>query len=90
MIQWIPLAKTLAGQVVADPGLIPDIFKHVGPVPLLDWLRHFVALGTYSALNTVAAPVVRQVGERLPPKEQYKVKRTLEAWEYGSGGDYRL
>ena len=90
VVQFIPLSKTLTGQMVADPGLIPQILKHVGPLPLLDWARHFIALGLYSALNAGAAPLIRSVAGRLPPKQQYSAHRTLEAWKYGSGGDYRL
>ena len=76
--------------MAVDPGLVPKILAHVGPLPLLDWARHFTALGVYSALNAAAAPLVRGVADRLPPKQRYSAHRTLEAWEYGSGGDYRL
>ena len=78
------------GQMIDDPGLIPKILQHVGPLPLLDWARHFVALGVYSALNVVAAPLVRVLAHRLPPQQKFLAHRTLEAWKYGSGGDYEL
>ena len=89
-MQFLPLGKTLIGQMIAEPLLVPKILQHVGPLPLLDWARHFTALGVYSALNVVAAPLVREIAERLPAKQRYSAHRTLEAWEFGSGGDYRL
>lgn len=90
VVQFVPLSKTLFGQVSADPSMIPQILKHVGPVPLLDWTRHYIALGLYSVLNRLAAPLLRSVALQLPARQQFAVRRTAEAWEYGSGGDYQL
>ena len=50
-MQFAPLGKTLVRQMVGDFGLIPQIFQHVGVFPLLDWSRHFAALGLYTSLN---------------------------------------
>lgn len=90
VVQFLPLGRTLVSQMITDPGLIPRIFQHVGVLPLLDWSGHFAALGLYSALNVTAAPLVKGIAPRLPPRQRYFAHRTLEAWEYGSGGDYEL
>lgn len=58
VVQFGPMGRTLFGQVLADPGFVPQIFKHVGIPPMLDWVRHFSALGTYTLLD--------KVGEQQP------------------------
>ena len=47
------MGKTLFGQVLDDPGFVPQIFGHVGIPPMLDWARHFAALGSYTLLDKV-------------------------------------
>lgn len=54
-----------------------------------DWFVHFLALGGYTALNALAAPL-RAVSGRLPPRQRYLLRRRLETWRYGSGQDYEL
>ncbi len=53
VVQFGPMARTLFGQVLDDPGFVPQIFSHVGIPPMLDWARHFVALGSYTLLDKV-------------------------------------
>ena len=60
VVQFGPMGRTLFGQVLADPGFVPQIFKHIGIPPMLDWVRHFSALGTYTLLD--------KVGEQQPCK----------------------
>ena len=45
VVQFGPLGATLLGQVQSQPGSIPAILQHVGPLPILDWTRHFLTLG---------------------------------------------
>jgi lycopene cyclase CruP len=90
VVQWKPLALTLAKQMVADPGFIPQILRHVGIVPILDWTRHFINLALYTALFKVFKPLEGSIGSQLSPLLRYRWQRTLEAWEYGSGKDYKL
>ena len=47
------MGRTLFGQVLDDPGFVPQIFGHVGIPPMLDWVRHFAALGSYTLLDKV-------------------------------------
>lgn len=48
VVQFGPLGATLLGQVQSQPGSIPAILAHVGALPILDWTRHFLALGAPS------------------------------------------
>ena len=53
VVQFGPMGRTLFGQVLDDPGFVPQIFGHVGIPPMLDWARHFAALGSYTFLDKV-------------------------------------
>lgn len=90
MIQFGPLSLTLAGQMVADPTLIPQIFKHVGVGPLLDWARHYLALAAYTAVYTLAVPFAPGIASGLTPRGRFLLRRQLEAWQFGAGLDYTL
>ena len=48
-------------------------------------------MAKYSILDVAAAPVVGTVVNRLMtgnPREQFRWRRRMEAWKYGSGADY--
>lgn len=68
--------------------MIPEILRHVGPGPLLDWTRHFIGLGVFTGLYRSLKPLDGLVSRRLNPELRYNWKRALEALEYGSGSDY--
>lgn len=81
----------MAAQMARDPLFVPQLLAHIGPGPLLDWLRHVAALGAYTLLHLAAAPAVRaRVLPALAPREAYRWRRRLEEWEYGAGLDYKL
>ncbi len=90
VVRFDGLSLTLARQVAARPDLVPAIVAHVGVAALLDWLRHFVALGAFAALATAARPLAPLVDGAgfLSPKAKFRARRRLEAWEYGSGLDW--
>eukprot|EP00271_Cylindrocystis_brebissonii_P005231 TRINITY_DN17188_c0_g1_i1.p1 TRINITY_DN17188_c0_g1~~TRINITY_DN17188_c0_g1_i1.p1 ORF type:complete len:622 (+),score=96.60 TRINITY_DN17188_c0_g1_i1:241-1866(+) len=88
--QFGPLAATMGGMMVSRPDLLPNIFGAVGVGPLLDWMGHFGALGAYTLLSSQAAPRLRSWVDSLPPAERYEWHRRFEAWEFGSGMDYKL
>ena len=92
VIQFGPLARTMAAQMVADPAFVPQLVAHVGPAALADWLLHVGALGGYTALNAAAAPPLRALAgaKLLPPKADFALRRALDAWQYGSGADFKL
>jgi lycopene cyclase CruP len=91
VLQFGPLVRTMAGQMARDPGFVPQLVAHIGVAPLAEWVGHVAALGAYTALSAGAAPRLRERAlPQLTPREQYRLRRTLEAWEYGSGLDYKL
>ena len=90
VVQPGPLASTLGGQMVNDPGFVPEILAHVGPLPLADWVVHFVALLWYRALHATAGPVLSVAADSFPPQERYRIRRRIDAWKYGCGQDYKL
>ncbi len=91
MLQFGPLVSTMVGQMVRDPGFVPQLIVHIGLAPLVEWLGHVAALGGYTLLHAAVAPAVRaRLLPQLTPREQFKWRRTLEAWEFGSGKDYKM
>ncbi|GBF87530.1 glycine D-amino acid oxidase [Raphidocelis subcapitata] len=91
VLQFGPLARTMSAQMVRDPAFVPQLVAHIGVGPLVDWVGHVAALGAYGALHAAAAPALRaRLLPQLSPREGYRLRRTLEAWEYGSGADYKL
>ncbi|GLJ30830.1 hypothetical protein SUGI_0612280 [Cryptomeria japonica] len=90
VIQFEPLAKTLGLILLTHPGILPSIFSQVGFLMVLEWMAHFASLGSYTFLSTFVSPILRSWVKNLPKKEKYKWNRYLEAWEYGSGLDYKL
>ena len=90
VVQFKPLALTLAKQMTADPAFIPEILRHVGVIPILDWTRHFVGLGWYTAMYKIFSPLDAFISSQLNPLLTFRWRRTLDAWKYGSGSDYQL
>jgi hypothetical protein len=61
------------------------VLPQVGLGPLLDWARHYGALGLYAGGQAVIdrLPVVPNL-DKLSPRQ----RRWLDAIRYGSGSDY--
>ena len=90
VVQFGPLALTLLGQMVSDPLSVPAIFRHVGIGPMLDWARHFAALGAYTVLHRVGGPFFGGMARATKSsRRRYHLSRLVDAWTYGSGSDYR-
>lgn len=90
VVQYGPLGLTLVSQMLSDPLFVPAIFRHVGIPPMLDWLKHFTALGAYTLLHKAGKPVVRRLAQKSSGRRRFKLNRLLDAWKYGSGSDFRL
>ena len=88
VVQFSGLSKTLLLTSVTKPGLVIPVIPQVGLKTLLDWLVHYINLGFYSSLYTLAQLMSNPV-KMLPPIPQYYCRRWIEAWRYGSGGDYQ-
>lgn len=52
--------------------------------------RHVAALGAYSAGHAFARPALEAAAANETPKGRYRIRRLMEALEYGSGSDYML
>jgi lycopene cyclase CruP len=77
--------------MLSKPLLIPPILIHVGPGPLITWVRHYAAMGLYTLLWLLASPVAPALRKApLPPRAAFLLRRALDAWQFGSGLDYEL
>ncbi len=84
VIQFPALMKTLP---LVNPKLVLPILPQVGIKPLLNWTVHYINLAIYSGLYPTGK-LVQPITENLSPRQQYYYHRWLDAWKYGSGGDY--
>ena len=85
VIQFVPLAKTLP---LVNPKLVLPFLPQIGVTPLLSWSWEYFNLALYSGLYPLGK-VARPIFDNLSPKQQYYYNRYLDAWKYGSGGDYQ-
>lgn len=80
----------MLGQMARDPGFVPQLIAHIGIGPLAEWLGHVGALGAYTALHKAASPAVEgRLVPSLTAREAFRARRLAEAWQYGSGMDYK-
>jgi hypothetical protein len=85
------LVGSLAGSFVADPFFMPAIVSHVGIPTLVDWLGHVGNMALYTLYHNAVTPIISPFVDKMDNKrEQFKMRRMMEAWEFGSGGDYIL
>lgn len=80
----------MGGQLLQDPKFVPEIIRTVGILPVLDWTKHFIALGLYTLLSSTLEKPLKQLGPRLSPKQQFQLNRRLDQWRFGAGLDYKL
>ncbi len=87
VVQFSPLSQTLLRVGFKHPSLIAKVTAQVGPVALLNWMRHYLQLGLYSRLYPLE-PALKPLVASLSPTQQYYCHRWFDAWKYGAGGDY--
>ncbi|MDJ0567577.1 MAG: FAD-binding oxidoreductase [Pleurocapsa sp. MO_192.B19] len=85
VIQFIPLTKTLP---LVNPKLVFPLLPQIGIKSLFNWSIHYLNLALYSGLYS-AAKLVQPVAKNLSETQQYYYHRWIDAWKYGSGGDYQ-
>ncbi len=88
VVQFLPLFQTLARTGFSHPKLVLKIIPQVGVLILLDWIRHFINLAIYSIVYPVGKTLLPWT-KNLLPIQQYYWNRWIQAWEYGSGRDYK-
>ena len=59
------LGKTLLTMAAKAPLFVPQILAQAGPGPILDWAKHFAALGAYDAASRAAEGVLKPVARAL-------------------------
>ncbi|HEY9742301.1 MAG TPA: FAD-binding oxidoreductase [Coleofasciculaceae cyanobacterium] len=87
VVQFPGLSKTLLLTSLTKPGLVVPVIPQVGLTTLLDWIVHYINLGVYTGLYPLGQ-LISEPLKSLPPIPQYYCRRWIEAWCYGSGGDY--
>jgi len=73
VVQFPALSIALARVAIAQPALVAQLIPQLGLPALLDWMRHYLALGLYHAGDRLALPARKPV---------------RSAWRYGSGNDW--
>ncbi|WP_019502770.1 FAD-dependent oxidoreductase [Pseudanabaena sp. PCC 6802] len=87
VVQFPALSQTMLKMAIADPVLVGKVIQQVGIVALLDWTRHYLSLGGYSLCDRLGE-VLKPILPNLIPEQQYFWQCQLDAWKFGSGGDY--
>lgn len=88
VVKFLPLSQTLLKTGISHPNLVLKIIPHVGVSALLDWMGHYINLANYSVLHRFSRSLQPWI-KTLSPTQQYFWNRQLQAWEYGSGNDYK-
>jgi flavin-dependent dehydrogenase len=58
---------------------------YVGLPKLMDWTKHVGMMGVYGLLDSTVSPAMEKKLEGLDARSQFKWRRRMEAWKYGSG-----
>ncbi|MHC5597563.1 MAG: FAD-dependent monooxygenase family protein [Nostoc sp.] len=87
IVQFLALTQTLLKTGLSHPLLVAKIIPQVGLGSLLDWTVHYSNLGVYTALFWFS-PMLETWIKNQPKEQQYYWHRLIDAWKYGSGGDY--
>jgi len=95
------LLGSLSRSFVKDPLFTPQIIQHVGLPVLTDWIGHVIMIAVYTGLHNFVSPVAnflltltdatsKREAILLNEKDRFRWRRMIEAWEYGSGSDYKF
>lgn len=84
------LLGSLFRSFIADPLYMPVIVAHVGIPQLVEWVGHVSMMTLYTAYHALLTPTITPFVDKLNPREKYIWRRRMEAWKFGSGGDYIL
>lgn len=95
------LLGSLSRSFVKDPFFTPQIVQHVGLSVLADWIVHVSMIAIYTILHNLISPAVNvflaftdasdnRKAIILNDRDRFRWKRMVEAWEYGSGSDYKF
>lgn len=90
VLQFNGLLRTLLLAGIKDPLTPFKIVPHVGIVAMLDFFKHFSAMGWYILLAHSFGDRVMALSRwrRLSAGARFSLRRKAEAWKFGSGLDY--
>ncbi|MGA1264918.1 MAG: FAD-dependent oxidoreductase [Prochlorothrix sp.] len=88
VVQFPALAQTMFKVGVFNPLLVPKLLPQIGLPMLLDWFRHYLALGGYSLLWPIADRLEPLLRPQLGTTLGYRYRQWLQALKFGSGQDY--
>lgn len=87
------LVSSLAGSFKADPFFMPEIIAHVGLPTLVNWLGHVSMMGLYTVNHALLSPILSTIVDNnliSDPRLKFQLRRSMDAWKFGSGSDYIL
>jgi lycopene cyclase CruP len=87
VVNFSGLTQTLLKTNFAHPEIVVKIIPQVGLAALLDWMIHYGNLGIYSLLFRLSQ-ILEPWEKNLPNTTKYYWHRWVDAWKFGSGGDY--
>lgn len=90
VIQVYPLLNTLFNSAIQDFITPMRIIPHVGPLAIVDFLIHVIAMVWFTFLADTMSPVLKELADQgnLSLEQQYSIRRLIDQWKYGSGRDY--
>ena len=89
VLQFWPLLRTLSLAFSQDLTIPIRVIPHVGLTAIIDFMKHFICLAIYTVLSNTVGPALESSSGTLPDSAmRFRVRRTVEAWKYGSGMDY--
>ncbi|MFM6135808.1 MAG: FAD-binding oxidoreductase, partial [Sphaerospermopsis kisseleviana] len=87
VVQFSALTRTLLKTGLSHPVLVAKIIPQVGLLSLFDWILHYGNLFIFTLLFSFSS-ILEPIIKNLPSDQQYYYHRWLDAWKFGSGGDY--
>jgi len=88
VVKFKGLTQAMAGMMFSNPLLVLKVMQHVGPVPVADWMRHYVALGAYDLAYRFSSAFPKSKQSGRTTSQEYYWNRLRDSIKYGSGQDY--
>eukprot|EP00188_Purpureofilum_apyrenoidigerum_P002729 Plantae.Rhodophyta-Purpureofilum_apyrenoidigerum.ctg27932.p1 GENE.Plantae.Rhodophyta-Purpureofilum_apyrenoidigerum.ctg27932~~Plantae.Rhodophyta-Purpureofilum_apyrenoidigerum.ctg27932.p1 ORF type:complete len:529 (-),score=86.04 Plantae.Rhodophyta-Purpureofilum_apyrenoidigerum.ctg27932:107-1693(-) len=88
VVKFKGLTQAMVGMMVSNPLLVLKVMQHVGPVPVADWMKHYVALGAYDFAYRISSLLPNPNHDGRTTSREYYWKRVRDSIKYGSGQDH--
>ncbi|MEM6445656.1 MAG: FAD-binding oxidoreductase [Cyanobacteria bacterium P01_D01_bin.123] len=87
IVQFPALTQALFRTAWTHPGEVARVVPRLGFPALMNWMSHYVALGSYEFARSMT-PALSAWVQTLPPARRYTWQQRLQALTYGAGADY--